>query len=172
MKCPKCKTKELSKPGFSAPYLCEACAGMWLLSGQLAELPDATIEPLDAEAAVGDSDDKTGLCPSGHGVMIRAKVDIDEPFYLEKCTACGGIWFDKGEWQRIAENHLADNLSNIWSRSWQRKQGQERNRERFLGMNKKLLGVELYDAVMALATQLKDHPEKDRAVALLQQEIG
>lgn len=72
-----------------------------------------------------------------------------------------------------AENNLADNPRNIWSRSWQWKQGQERNRESFLGLNKRFLGAELYDAVMALAAQLKDHSEKDdRAVALLQQEIG
>ena len=170
MKCPKCKTVELKKPGYNSPHFCEACGGMWLMAGELSELPDMTLEQIENAPAPDSHDQKTGMCPSGHGIMIRAKVDIDEPFFLEKCTACGGIWFDKGEWQRIAENNLAENLSNIWSVSWQRKQSKEKNRESFLSMNQTLLGDPVFAAIMALAEDLKDHPEKDRAIALLQRE--
>ncbi len=171
MKCPKCKTVELKKPSYNSPNLCKECGGIWLLSAESSDLPDITIENIDADSSSTDHDKKTGMCPSGHGIMIRAKVDIDEPFYLEKCTACGGIWFDKGEWLRIAENNLAENLSNIWSKSWQRKQSKEKNRENFLKMNQKLLGDQIFNSIMDLSKELKDHPEKNRAIALLQQEI-
>lgn len=148
---------------------------MWRQSGDHAELPEATIEALGNEGfdGVGSTDDmdkKTGLCPAGHGIMIRARVALDQPFYLEKCTACGGIWFDKGEWLRIAEHNLADSLPAIWSKAWQRRQREEKDRESYLGLNKRLLGDSLFDAVMAVASQLKGHPERDRAMALLQQE--
>ncbi len=56
-------------------------------------------------------DDKTGLCPEGHGIMVRAKIDVEDPFYLEKCTHCGGIWFDSGEWQQIAQHQLIESLA-------------------------------------------------------------
>ncbi len=170
MKCPKCKTIELKKSGYNSPYFCDKCKGMWLSNIENSNLPDITIENI-ADDSVTDNDNKTGLCPSGHGVMIRAKVDIDEPFYLERCTACGGIWFDNGEWLRIAENNLSDNLSIIWSKSWQRNQSKTKNRNSFLETNQKLLGEQIFNEVMELSEKLKSHPEKDRAIALLQQEI-
>jgi len=171
MKCPKCRSSELKKPNYHSPFFCEKCGGMWLLNVERSDLPEITIDPADIDLDSDDHDKKTGICPSGHGIMIRAKVDIGEPFYLEKCTICGGIWFDRGEWQRVAENNLAENLSHIWSRSWQRKQSQEKNRGSFLKLNQKLLGDPIFQAIMELANELKDHPEKGRAIALLQQEI-
>ncbi len=170
MKCPKCKTTELKTSGYNSPYFCDECKGMWLTNTNDSSLPEITIESIEDTSITGN-DSKTGLCPSGHGVMIRAKVDIDEPFYLEKCTACGGIWFDKGEWQRIAENNLSDNLSIIWSKSWQRNQSKTKNRESFLETNQKLLGEQIFKEIMDLSEKLKSHPEKDRALALLQQEV-
>lgn len=171
MNCPKCNNAELKKLSYNAPYLCSECGGMWLLNVESTNLQAETIEQIESDLDIVGYDKKTGLCPSGHGIMIRARVDIDEPFYLERCTACGGIWFDKGEWIRIAENNLADNLSNIWSKSWQRKQSKDNNRESFLKINQKLLGDQIFDSIMNLTKKLKDHPEKDRAIALLQQEI-
>jgi Zn-finger nucleic acid-binding protein len=140
---------------------------MWYSNDSFADFEELQIEDIGDNLASKDQDQKTGMCPSGHGIMIRAKVDIDEPFYLEKCTACGGIWFDKGEWQRIAENNLADNLSIIWSRSWQRKQSPKKNRDNFLKTNRKLLGEKIFTSVLELAEKLKDPPEKDRAIAFL-----
>lgn len=135
------------------------------------DLVSISVDEVNVEADSNDYDIRTGLCPSGHGIMIRAKVDIDEPFYLEKCTICGGIWFDKGEWLRIAESNLADSLSNIWSKSWQRKQSKEKDRNSFLKTNQKLLGEQIFNLIIELSKALKDHPEKSRAIALLQQEI-
>jgi len=103
--------------------------------------------------------------------MIRAKVDVDNPFYLEKCTGCGGIWFDNGEWQRIRNLDLAENLNDLWCKSWQIKQRKEKDRQNYLETNRKLFGNQLFDQVMHLSELLKDHPEKGRAIALLQQEI-
>jgi Zn-finger nucleic acid-binding protein len=104
--------------------------------------------------------------------MIRARVDIDEPFYLEKCVACGGIWFDKGERRKIIEGNFTEHLKDLWSRSWQSKQRKEQSRTRFLEINEEVLGKEVFQAIIELAEQLKQHPEKGRAIALLQQEIS
>jgi len=170
MKCPKCKTTELKKRTINSPYFCNSCGGMWHLNDSKSDLPENTIVNITENQVQNEHDCKTGMCPSGHGIMIRARVDIDEPFYIERCTACGGIWFDKGEWQRIAEHNLADNLSIIWSKSWQRKQSREKNRESFLNTNRKLLGDNIFNSIVDLAEKLKEHPEKDRAIALLRQE--
>lgn len=171
MKCPKCKTSELMKPSSNSPYLCQNCGGMWLLNTSNSDFNSISIENIDESTVENDFDGVTGLCPSGHGIMIRAKVEIDEPFYLEKCTSCGGIWFDKGEWHRIAENNLAENLGLIWSKSWQRKQSKEKNRESFLKTNRKILGEDIFKTIIELSEKLKQHPAKERAVSLLRHEI-
>ena len=171
MKCPKCKTSELKKSSYNSPFFCQGCGGMWLLNTSNFDLNNISIENIDESIVENDHDGVTGLCPSGHGIMIRAKVEIDEPFYLEKCTSCGGIWFDKGEWHRIAENNLAEDLGMIWSKSWQRKQSQEKHRENFLNTNRKMLGEEIFNTIIELSEKLKQHPEKDRAVSLLRHEI-
>lgn len=172
MNCPKCKDVEIKKASFHAPYACRKCGGMWVVDSKFPDAATTPVEPDGDSSETVDFDQKTGMCPSGHGILIRARVDMDEPFYLEKCTACGGIWFDKGEWLRIAHTSLAGNLHEIWSKAWQRKHGREKNRENFLAMNRKLLGDDVFNAIMALAEKLKAHPEKLRAVALLQEETN
>jgi Zn-finger nucleic acid-binding protein len=173
MKCPKCKTIEITKSGRSLAYSCENCGGLWLADSAALAFSDGFDEINDREFAPNnENDDRTGLCPSGHGIMLRARVDLEDPFFLERCTACGGIWFDKGEWQRFAKSRLSHNLNDLWSRSWQRRQLKEKSRETYLEINRKLLGEEVFQAVVRLAERLKDHPEKGRALALLNQEIS
>lgn len=171
MECPKCKTVVLRTPTPKSPSFCKQCGGMWITNLGTPNFTEAMSEITPKDIMHGDSDSRTGLCPSGHGITIRAKVDIDEPFYLEKCTACGGIWFDHGEWLRIVENNFSENLCHIWSQAWQRKHRQKKNRDSFINLNRKLLGESVFRMVMELSKMLKDHPEKDRAIALLQQEI-
>lgn len=172
MKCPKCKTLDLESLSPKAHYSCIECGGIWITDTAHMQVPESVIDDTLRQSSADDNpDDRTGLCPAGHGIMLRAKVDIDDPFYLEKCGKCGGIWFDKGEWQRLASSHLAANLADFWTQSWQRSQHQQKNRESFLTVNKTVLGEDVFDKIMTLADLLKDHPEKIRALALLKQEI-
>lgn len=171
MECPKCKNSGLRKKGSDASAHCNKCGGMWLGGEELPNFIEKYSEQHDDEVGSSVNDKRTGLCPSGHGILIRAKIEIDEPFYLEKCSACGGIWFDNGEWQRIVNHDLAHNLNELWCRSWQAKQRQEKSRNSYLEANKELLGDAVFDEIMRLSEKLKDHPEKGRAIALLQQEV-
>ncbi len=173
MNCPKCKDIALSKKGdFNSPFSCKKCGGMWLEYEKLPDFMDnlkSSTSKLDE--GLNLNDDKTGLCPSGHGIMLRAKINVENPFFLEKCGTCGGVWFDNGEWQRIIDNELTDMMNEFWCKSWQSLQRKEQNRQNYLDSNRKLLGNELFDNLMKLSEILKKHPEKGRAIALLQQEI-
>lgn len=170
MKCPKCRETDLDKASFNEPYVCQSCEGMWVHSDQMSQWPE-TSEMLADIIAAGDTDHKTGLCPEGHGIMIRARVDVEKPFYLEKCLHCNGIWFDQGEWQRVVQNHLAETIDMIWCTAWQRKQRLEKEQEKYLELNKSLLGEEVFEEIMALASRLAHHPQKLRAVAFLQNQV-
>ena len=173
MKCPKCKTIELSKRQFKDPLSCPDCGGVWVASNDIAKLSDIfqhTEPPLPSKGHESH-DHQTGLCPNGHGLMLRARVDVEDPFYLERCTRCGGIWFDEGELSTLAHAHLFEHLTEFWTLSWQRKQREEKDRDAFVALNRKLLGDEVVDRIHDLASRLKDHPEKMRALALLRQEV-
>ena len=171
MQCPKCKIEELRKNEHQSAYFCKKCQGMWLVDAGIPEYSEFSSEDSGSSTDSPENDKVTGLCPSGHGIMIRAKVDLAEPFYLEKCVVCGGIWFDKGEAQRIGGSIFLEHLSELWSRAWQHKQRKEQSRRRFLEINQKLLGDDAFQTIMALALKLRNHPEKGRAMALLQQEL-
>jgi Zn-finger nucleic acid-binding protein len=172
MKCPKCKTSDLQKNDFNSPLTCPDCKGIWISDKDAANVPESVlVESPSPSPDNASMDNKTGVCPAGHGIMLRAKVDTDNPFYLERCSKCGGIWFDAGEWQRLAQSHLKDNLPDFWTQSWQHKQQKEKDRQHFLALNKRLLGESVFNSIMDLADSLKDHPEKTHALALLRQEI-
>lgn len=172
MKCPKCKHRDLRKRSFPEPYDCPECGGIWVRKEDLSRVDDILFEAADDTISENKAHDlKTGTCPEGHGIMIRAKVEDESFFYLERCSTCGGIWFDKGEWQRVAGSHFLNNLADFWLLSWQRKQRQEKNRRQYLQQNEKLLGTELFNSILALSENLKQHPKKNRALAFLQQEI-
>ena len=171
MNCPKCKTVILRKKGYDSPETCNICGGFWLENENVPGFVENAGTVKSIENPDNRGDHKTGICPAGHGIMIRAKVDVDDPFYLEKCSTCGGIWFDQGEWQRVLNNNLVESLSELWCRSWQMKQRQEKNRDNYLESNKKFFGNDIFQKIIQLSELLRDHPEKGRAVALLQNEI-
>lgn len=107
-------------------------------------------------------------CPKCRDVDLRKK-EYDFPYSCEKY---GGIWFDNDEWQRIIKKNLTENLNGIWCKSWQTQQRKNKNRNSYLETNRKRLGDNAFDEIMKLSELLKDHPEKGRAIALLQQEIS
>lgn len=145
---------------------------MWIEREELPNFLESFHNSSEEAPGKGDLDERTGLCPSGHGVMIRARVDAAEPFYLEKCPRCGGIWFDQGEWLKIAQTTFSENLSDLWCKSWQYNQRKEKERSVFLEINKQLLGEDIFQEIMNLASRLREHPEKGRAIAFLQQEAN
>lgn len=172
MNCPKCNDITLRKRGYGSPYNCNKCGGMWL---EFAEIPGffETIRLEERqEVSANLNDDKASFCPAGHSLLTRAKVeDTGNPFYLEKCSTCGGIWFDNDEWQRIINNKLVDNINDIWCSSWQAQQRNQKSRTTYLEANKKVFGEKIFDRVIELSILLKEHPEKGRAIALLQEEL-
>jgi len=145
---------------------------MWLEFENIPKFFESIHLDESAEAAQNLNDDRAGFCPSGHGLLTRAKIeDTGNPFYLEKCSACGGIWFDNDEWRRIINNNLVDSLNEIWCSSWQAQQRKKKSRETYLEVNRNVFGEDIFNKIIELSELLKEHPEKGRAIALLQQEI-
>ena len=88
MKCPKCKRYDLERPGGGGsdvfPCACSKCGGMWVEESEAGKLPDICIVAGAADtppSSQEDPDSRTGLCPRCQMIMLRAKIDIDNPFY-------------------------------------------------------------------------------------------
>lgn len=184
--CPKCKSSALVsalaenacefEPGAEGSLLrCEECNGMWLSHSLVACAVDSGadlgLEDADESSAEDSVDQRTGLCPLGHGILIRARVHLEDSFFLERCPHCGGIWFDSGEWKQLASSHLLHHLQDFWTPTWRRQRRESALRFAYITSLKADLGQELYESVTRLAKELKDHPQRQRVLAFLQSEI-
>lgn len=181
-RCPKCENAPLipshpSEPGERAgvrALTCRQCNGMWLPRTEAERLvrqgsisSEVSLGEASSPGLASDADRRTGPCPVGHGLMGRARVELDTPFYLERCVHCGGVWFDAGEWQRLATSHLLGSLLEFWTPSWRRRSQQEKTRKAERERLSARLGPEIFDKLQALATALNNHPSREEALAFL-----
>ncbi len=173
--CPKCVSPLLvavegthSKTGSSA-LACPTCAGFWV-PPEVVALP-GIIELLrerDAHPKAALQEDKrTGQCPDGHGLLRRARVTWHDPYFLERCARCGGVWFDAGEWTRAARDQLFENLSEVWSPAWRKQLSDQQSHASLEVDLRAKLGPELCDLLHALANRLETHPHRGLALAYL-----
>jgi Zn-finger nucleic acid-binding protein len=131
---------------------------------------EAPVEKAPSPVLASNADRRTGPCPFGHGLMGRARVELDTPFYLERCVHCGGVWFDAGEWQRLATSHLLGSLLEFWTPAWRWRSQQETARKAERDRLAMRLGPKLFEKLQALATTLNNHPARDEALAFLHSE--
>ena len=108
MNCPVCKKATLQNADITTNLkvkLCKQCGGCWIQSYQywkwldkhgdiLPEKPVAETSPLPV------NDSQAGkICPECGHFLTRRKVGRGISFHLDRCNNCGGIWFDKNEWE-------------------------------------------------------------------------
>lgn len=175
MYCPKCKNSALISPthllasGDPQPRTCPRCGGVWLTVKdqrdweQLLDHIHDLKGPDKPERQVADG--QTGLCPEGHTILTRAKVDLEPPFYLERCSKCGGVWFDQGELRRLFENHMVELLPSFWSFREQLQRERKRVHDSDQARLREKIGDDLYDRIGALAREMRDHPDQSEALA-------
>ena len=161
----------------AVPLRCTECRGTWLPKVAFDRLQrrDAYLTLADEhpDAARG-ADKKVGLCPFNHGLLIRAAVPLDERFFLERCDACGGMWFDAGEWAEVASRHFFGTLVDLWDPAHQRKEIRETARRHERSRLERELGVEDFGKLLRLVEALKDAPTpvRLRAAAFLSEELA
>ncbi len=167
--CPKCRDVELTHPEGRALRLlrCPKCRGTWMPKdearleavGALLE-GDSTIRPTDT------GDGRTGLCPEGHGILIRARVEAEKGFFLERCPVCHGIWFDKGEWNALAQSHLLEHLDDLWDPAFRHRVRAEAGDEDYRAQLARDLGPKVLESLDVLATALQPMSARQQNAAL------
>jgi Zn-finger nucleic acid-binding protein len=97
---------------------------------------------------------------------------LANPFYVERCPNCQGLWCDHGEWDILETLGLHTTIDQLFSAEWQTqiRQIQQMSKERQATIEK--LGTELANLVFEVGEKLKEHPNGDFGVAYLMRQIS
>jgi Zn-finger nucleic acid-binding protein len=175
MKCPACSSKRISPVSLTSSLgalKCESCGGHWIPSKNyetwqksLAEIQpekpftDVQIEVKDHKGAK--------LCPECGKILLKYKVGHGLDFYVDHCSACGGIWLDQNEWQALEAQNLHDEIHRIFSTAWQKQIRQENLAQTMEAVFKNRFGEESYAKAKEIREWLNTHPQKDELMAFL-----
>ncbi len=177
MQCPKDRKTELIDSQLAddmAVHYCQDCKGTWIPANEYevwrSQQPRISLDrlpALDVEYVQSPLDTKAALCPECNHYLSRAKVALKTPFYVERCSNCGGIWCDRGEWEILEQLGLHTSIERLFSSEWQTlvKEKEYSERERAATVDK--LGEDLAYQVFQLAELLEKHPNGDFGVAYL-----
>lgn len=129
MKCPKCRTVDLSPakledglPAMGCPQ-CEGAALSILYYREWAERnqPVATDAVPDSDV-VEDSDTRTAMaCPKCSRLMTKFAITGSLRNRIDLCGSCDEAWLDHGEWGVLKTLELANRLPKVFTEQWQRK---------------------------------------------------
>jgi Zn-finger nucleic acid-binding protein len=172
-RCPKCDSAALTKVAESLVSCCSKCSGFWVPPLAFAE-PDviAALQARDVRPqAPLEQDHRTGPCPEGHGLLRRARVTNTDPYFLERCARCGGVWFDPGEWSRLAEAGLLTDVTTLWSPAWRERLSDEQNRASLEADLRHKLGNQTFELLESLADSLSEQKLGGLALAYLRERL-
>jgi Zn-finger nucleic acid-binding protein len=179
--CPKCKSATLlplsaprargaSSEPFVPPSRCSKCRGVWLPHGAMEAHPlPGSIEVSKAIPAKADA--RSGVCPLCRGVLVRARVEGEHPFHLDRCPICAGIWFDSGEWAAIAAGEWLTHLDDLWDPVWRKRVRERRAEKRHLETLEHALGPEAFGKMTEVVRLLRGHPMRSLGLSFLIDEL-
>ena len=180
--CPKCRKPTLTplsvarsvpeQPHQIGPSRCTDCHGVWLPHEAIVlTLTPSETDGGDAPAESGRKDAVAGTCPAGHGFLTRARAESSRTFFLDRCAACRGIWFDAGEWAAVSAGEWLRHLDDLWDPVYRKKLRDQTEHEHRLITLRSALGDDAFEKVMRAADVLRDHPASSVALAYLLDEV-
>lgn len=178
VRCPKDKEESLVDvvlPGGLAAHHCSACDGYWVepdiyaawRSQQEERLPVPLPEDADMGYTPGPQDARAGLCPNCKGFLARSRIGLNPPFYVERCSRCGGIWLDQGEWEVLQQLGWDGAIDHLFTEDWQSEMREQEYAERERRATIEKLGEDLAQQIFDLTEKLAHHPNGDFGVAYL-----
>ena len=106
MHCPKCNgyMKAISYKGIEVDR-CMKCYGLWFDKFELGDLKKLSgSEVIDiGDVEIGEKQDnmKEIVCPKCDEPMLLTRDEKQTHITYEKCSSCGGVYFDSGEFKDL-----------------------------------------------------------------------
>lgn len=174
--CPVCKSETLSNNEQEPGLLCNKCGecgGVFISAEQYnqwlrahgANLPEKPAQE-QVELVSGETVGAK-FCPQCRFMLMKYKVGHNVNFSLNRCGHCGGMWFDKNEWEILKSRNLHDDVHMVFSHSWQSK---VRDDERVAFLDaalRKELGEEDFNEVRRIKGWMDSHPKSAQLFAFL-----
>lgn len=173
MNCPICKKHSMSEAELASGLMglaCGECSGVWVdrakydlwRAGKPGDLPET-----DTPAQITVSDIQGAkICPKCGHLLLPYRVGHGLSFSIDYCSACGGVWCDRHEWDAIKAKNLHDNLHDIVSQHWQKAVRQAGMQEAIEQTYARHLG-ESYAKAREFKAWLNGEPRKDLILAYL-----
>lgn len=187
MICPVCKDVQLKEQELEtnlSTARCDQCGGHWIRAiqywewrgGQAAEgeiapgdIPDPSefqSEATDLEVVVEDHKEAK-ICPECCRILTRRPVGRGLDFTLDRCGTCGGLWFDKNEWQVLKKHGLHEEVHFIFSAAWQAQVAREDKTRAYEERLQHLLGTEEFNRASEVRQWLLAHPQRNSILSYL-----
>lgn len=183
MHCPTCSTATLTRSRleeFLSVRSCNSCSGHWISSydywhwlewhnqkPKCKSVPDSRPAP-DSHIV---ENRRAVFCPDCGHIMRKAKVGRGLEFYVDRCSHCGGFWFDQNKWELLHYHDLHAVVHLIFSDAWQAQIRQQEFKDVLAQTYRTALGDEGYQQAMLVKHWLDNHPNKDYVLSMLNQEF-
>lgn len=176
MNCPNCQEARLTAYSLEEnlnTLVCGHCSGQWVQSFQYWKwldshgnnLPEKPVE--DTATLVVEDVDHARVCPECSTILMRCRVGHGIDFYLDRCTNCGGIWFDKNEWEVLKSRNLHDDVHFVFSKSWQDRVIQDERRTLQMGWFVDQFGAEKFEEIKKFKAWLDGQEHRSAVIGFL-----
>ncbi len=166
--CPVCRqentlAEQELEPNLNASQ-CRKCGGMWITSRQYEtwlslhgeNLPEKPAE--EGVKIVSGEVRGAKFCPDCQFILVGYKVGHEVGFSLNRCGHCGGIWFDKNEWEILKSRNLHDDVHLIFSQAWQSSIRTEERKTVLDEILREQLGDTDFTEIQRIKRWLQNHP--------------
>lgn len=179
MNCPVCglATMQVAEDDEELKTLhCTTCSGTWIPASQYwtwierhganqPERPAHAVE--EAEDLAVQETPQIKTCPECRHFLIRYRVGHGVPFSIDRCGACGGLWFDRNEWEILKARNLHDDVHFVFSAAWQLRAAREEELQRRDARLLRQIGEEDFAEVERMRNWLLHHPRRSAILAHL-----
>jgi Zn-finger nucleic acid-binding protein len=174
LNCPICRTAGL-EPAYLEADLpvaqCTNCRGVWVTSARYfgyvsLQSPEAASAPEIAAPAPDTPGMK--ICPECRKFMRYYPVGHGVAFGIDKCSTCGGVWLNDGEWAALKARGFHLKIHAVSSDIWQAAVERDQRAEHEAAAMQRRLGPVDFAELTRIVEWLRQNPHRAEILAHLQ----
>ncbi len=155
---------------------CPSCKGNWVNGTDYFDWLDAKWQHAAAQTTTTDEhpfaaprpdSDAGKLCLDCGRFMRRVAVGHGKTYHLDRCTSCGGFWFDAQEWESLRASGLHREAHQVFTDAWQAEVRREARKDIAERRLTQRLGVEGLARLNEIKSWVAGHPRGAEIIASL-----